>query len=89
MTGKVISSLNRGINPPVKQETRGHVLPWIRRSWAGRGPALPESALRPVRLVQVVAQDLGAGRVAQLGHRLRFDLADAFAGHAVDLSDFV
>ena len=40
-------------------------------------------------LVQVVAQDLGARWVAQLRHGLGLDLANTFAGNAVDLADFV
>ena len=40
-------------------------------------------------VVQVVAQDLGAGRVAQLRHGLGLDLADALTRHAVDLADLV
>ena len=40
-------------------------------------------------LVQVVPQDLRAGRVPQLGHGLAFDLADALTRNAVDLADFV
>lgn len=40
-------------------------------------------------LVEVVAQDLRARWVAQLGHGLGLDLADALAGDAVDLTDFV
>lgn len=41
------------------------------------------------RLVQVVPQYLRAAGMAQLRHRLRLNLADAFAGDAVDLSDLV
>lgn len=40
-------------------------------------------------LIQVVAQNLGARWVAQLRHGLGLDLADALAGDAVDLADFV
>src|SRR5689334_9503774 len=40
-------------------------------------------------LVQVVAEDLGAGGVAELGHGLGLDLADALAGDAVDFADLV
>src|SRR5690349_21414418 len=43
----------------------------------------------PSRSVQVIAQTLGAGRVAQLRHGLRLDLADALPGHPVDLTDLV
>jgi DNA-directed RNA polymerase specialized sigma24 family protein len=39
--------------------------------------------------VQVVAQHLRTGRVAQLGHRLGLDLPDPLPGHAVDLADLV
>ena len=41
------------------------------------------------KLVQVIAQDLGAGRVAQLHHRLGLDLADPLPGNPVDLADLV
>src|SRR5580693_3112131 len=40
-------------------------------------------------LVQVVAQEVGPGRVAEFGHGLGLDLADALPGHAVDLADLV
>src|SRR5882757_6678160 len=40
-------------------------------------------------LVQVVAQHLRTAGVPQLRHRLRLDLADPLAGHAVDLADLV
>jgi hypothetical protein len=40
-------------------------------------------------LVQVVAQGLGAGGMAQFGHRLTFDLPDAFSGDSVDVADFI
>src|SRR3984885_12606332 len=39
--------------------------------------------------VQVVAQDLGAGRVAELGHGLGLDLPDPLPGDPVDLADLV
>ena len=39
--------------------------------------------------VEVVAQHLRTARVAQLRHRLRLDLPDALARHAVDLADLV
>src|SRR5690606_39425377 len=39
--------------------------------------------------VEIVAQDLGTRRVAQLGHRLGLDLPDPFPGHPVDLPDLV
>src|SRR5690606_39749113 len=39
--------------------------------------------------VEVVAQDLRAARVAELGHGLGLDLPDALARHAVDLADLV
>src|SRR5437764_696662 len=40
-------------------------------------------------LVEVVAERLGAGGVAQLGHGLGFDLSDALSGDPVDLADFI
>ena len=40
-------------------------------------------------LVQVIAQNLRTRRVTELRHGLRLDLADSFAGHAVNLADFV
>src|ERR1700735_4903506 len=46
-------------------------------------------AFGPERLVQVVAEDLGPGRVAQLEHRLRLDLPDPLPGDPVDLADLV
>ena len=74
----------------------GHNMTWPQRKPAG--PTMVSSG-RPddVRdrigpgngLVEVVAQHLRARRVAQLRHRLRLDLADALAGHAVDLADLV
>src|ERR1700691_3331740 len=42
-----------------------------------------------LNLVQVVAEDLGPGRVAQLRHSLRLDLPDPLAGDPVDLADLV
>jgi hypothetical protein len=39
-------------------------------------------------LVEVVAERLGAGGVAQFGHRLGFDLPDALSGDPVELADF-
>src|ERR1700684_2041654 len=51
--------------------------------------ALVQTVSRECRSVQVVAQHLRAARVAQLRHRLRLDLADAFTGHAVNLADLV
>src|SRR5665811_2258979 len=47
------------------------------------------AARDPVMSVEVVPEDLGAARVAQLRHRLGLDLADPLAGHAVDLPDLV
>src|SRR5690606_37685185 len=44
---------------------------------------------RAITSVEVVAQDLRAARVAQLGHGLGLDLADPLARHAVDLADLV
>ena len=40
-------------------------------------------------LVQVIAQNLRTRRVTELRHGLRLDLADSFAGHAVDLTNLV
>ena len=40
-------------------------------------------------LVEVIAQYLGTRGVAQLRHGLGLDLANALAGNAVDLADFV
>jgi hypothetical protein len=40
-------------------------------------------------LVEVVAQGLGAGGVAQLGHCFGFDLSDALSGDPVDVADFI
>ena len=39
--------------------------------------------------VEVVAQQLGSCRVAQLGHGFGLDLPDALPGHPVDLADLV
>src|SRR5438270_203928 len=39
------------------------------------------------RLIQVVAEHLGTGWVAQLRHGLGLDLADPLPGHPVDLAD--
>ena len=40
-------------------------------------------------LIEIVAEHLGAGRVAQLTHRLGLDLADPFPSHAIHLADLV
>ena len=40
-------------------------------------------------LVKVVAEQPGAGGVAQLGHGLGFELSNAFAGDPVDLTDLL
>src|SRR4051794_34566850 len=54
------------------------------------GPAREGGAVRGRKLsVEIVAQHLRARRVAQLAHRLRLDLADALARHAVHLADLV
>jgi len=37
-------------------------------------------------LVEVVAELLGAGGVAQFGHRLGFDLSDVFSGEPVEVA---
>jgi hypothetical protein len=42
-----------------------------------------------VLLVEVVAECLGAGEVAQLGHRFGLDLPDPFPGDPVGLADLV
>src|SRR5580692_4418328 len=42
-----------------------------------------------MRLVQVVAQEVGPGRVAEFGHGLGLDLADPLPGHAVHLADLI
>src|SRR3954447_6942245 len=48
------------------------------------------SAGRPTMgLVEVVPEDLGPARVAQLGHRLRLDLPDPLTRDPVDLADLV
>ncbi len=39
--------------------------------------------------VQIVAQRVRAEGVAQLGHRLVFDLPDPLTGHPVDLADLI
>ena len=39
--------------------------------------------------VQVVAQGLGVGGVAQFGHGLVFDLSDALSCYSVDVADFI
>src|SRR5580700_6031872 len=43
----------------------------------------------PARSVEVVPEELRAGRVPELGHGLRLDLPDALPGDAVDLADLV
>src|SRR5689334_25431625 len=57
---------------------------------APAGPAPAAGVLRTARrLVEVVSEQLGPGRVAQLRHRVGLDLADPLAGDAVDLADLV
>src|SRR4051794_33467376 len=51
----------------------------VREGWGGRD----------LLLRQVVAQGVGALRVAQLGHRLTLDLPDPFAGEAEPLADLL
>ena len=48
-----------------------------------------QSSVEPVGSVEIIAQNLRTAGVPQLRHGLGFDLADAFAGHAVDLADLV
>ena len=50
-------------------------------SWAG-GRSVSQS-------VEVVLENLGPGRVAQLGHRLGLDLADPLPGDPVGLADLI
>jgi len=52
---------------------------WFQEAWFQSGGGL----------VQVVPEDLRPRGVAQLGHGLGFDLADALARDSVDLADFV
>src|SRR5580693_2841277 len=59
---------------------------WPDRDTDGRLTTFRRSAQRSV---QVVAEDLGAGGVAELGHGLGLDLADALPGDPVDLADLV
>ena len=60
------------------------------RGPGGRGSLVASGAGRPpVRSVEVVPEELGAGRVAQLRHGLGFDLPDALPGDPVDLPDLV
>jgi hypothetical protein len=40
-------------------------------------------------LLKVVAEGPGAGWLAQLGHRLGFDLPDALPGDPVDVADLI
>ncbi len=40
-------------------------------------------------LIEVVTERLGAGGVAQLGHRLGFDLPDALSSDPVDVADLI
>jgi hypothetical protein len=57
--------------------------------WLGKQPGLVSRVCGLVIvLVQVVAQRFGAGGVAQLGHRLVFDLPDALSGDPMDVADF-
>src|SRR4249919_3511650 len=51
----------------------------------GAGLCRSPSAL----LVEIVPEDLRAGWVAQLAHRLGLDLPDALASHPVHLADLV
>src|SRR6478609_940732 len=62
--------------------------PRRRRSQRARRPATTASRYR-TGLLEVVAQRLRAGRVAQLRHRLRLDLADALTRHAERVADLV
>lgn len=40
-------------------------------------------------LLKVVAERPGAGWLAQLGHRLRFDLSDALSADPMDVADLI
>src|SRR5207247_10460081 len=51
---------------------------WARIAWA-----------LMMTLVQVVAQDVGPGRVPEFGHGLGLDLPDPLPGHAVHLADLI
>jgi hypothetical protein len=67
--------------------------PWLSAPWTDGASMFQPSGgarvRRSSRLAQVVAQDLGAGGVAQLGHCPGFELPDAFSGDPVDLADLI
>src|SRR5215468_6299757 len=75
---------------PTAQSAVGPKDPGPARTVDRRRP-LPfrDSVPSPARSVEVVAQNLRPGRVAELRHGLRLDLADALAGDAVNLADLV
>src|SRR5580704_15672261 len=76
------TSASRGRQPPAMSSTPA---PMSDRSrWRAA-----DTSRRAGWSVEVVAEDLGPGRVPQLGHGLRLDLADPLPGHAVDLADLV
>ncbi len=77
----VAGHAERGLRPQGAQRRRGGTP-------REREPATSAQA-RWCFLVQVVAQYLRTRRVTELRHGLGLDLADSFAGHAVDLADFV
>jgi len=56
---------------------------------AGGPPGAPLGSRSGFLLVEVVAERLAAGGVAQLGHRLGFDLPDALSGDPVELADLI
>src|SRR5258705_4388524 len=58
-------------------------------SRADRGSLATSWGLTAGPSVEVVPENLGSGRVAQLGHRLGLDLADPLPGDPVGLADLV
>src|SRR5689334_5374897 len=73
----------RARDGPPRRSERAHTT--RARPPEAAGPSVCRAAL----LVQVVPEDLGAARVAQLRHRLGLDLPDPLTGDAVDLADLV
>src|SRR5213078_3873879 len=85
VAGRACSRHARAIAPATRRRRAGWYRPGrdIGAVGAGRGR-------RPwVRSVEVVPQDVGPGRVAQVGHVFGLDLPDALPGDPVDLADLV
>src|SRR5438552_14136902 len=79
------SRVNAPTEPPTRRAVSGVRVPALERRWAVSGARVP--AIDRRRLLQVVAQLLRAGWMAQLAERLGLDLADALTRDAEPLAD--